>query len=365
MSKDNPDRNLVLRNGVYYLRTFVKGKLIQKSLRTGNVAFARKGRDKALSEIETWAFSDDSAVTWRDAVAEWIKYEGKHLPPKTAKRYLLSLKIAEPFLINFNIASINGRIIGDFIKMRRRNDASGATIRRDLTALSRVFDYAISENWRDDNPTLSRRRLIKERRDPITLPLAEDIEEIISVSSYELGNLIRAAWLTGCRMNELVTARWRNYDPLRKSLTVIGKGNKMRVISLRPVAGKDALEFFNNIERKPDCELIFPKRDGDVFKEPSTAFGHVRKIVTDKMGRQGRMFHQFRFHDLRHMFAVEALKAGMNIYMLQQHLGHSSIKVTEMYLAHLTHDEQSSAKGIGIHHTSSAYAANSYGGFSA
>lgn len=363
MSKDNPDRNLILRNGVYYLRTSVKGKIIQKSLRTGNVTLARKGRDKALSEIEEWAFSDDSAVTWRDAVAEWIKYEGKHLPPNTAKRYLLSLKIAEPFLINFNIAAINGRIIGDFIKMRRRNEASGATIRRDLTALSRVFDYSISENWRDDNPTLSRRRLIKERRDPIMLPLVEDIEAIISASSYELGNLIRAAWLTGCRMNELVTARWRNYDPLRKSLSVIGKGNKMRVISLRPVAGKDATEFFANLERKPDCELIFPKRNGKSFKEPSTDFCYVRKLVTDKKGKDGQRFHQFRFHDLRHMFAVEALKNGMNIYMLQQHMGHSSIKVTEMYLAHLTHDEQSQSKGFGMFYTSSLHTANGYGGF--
>jgi integrase/recombinase XerD len=53
----------------------------------------------------------------------------------------------------------------------------------------------------------------------------------------------------------------------------------------------------------------------------------------------------------------------MNIYMLQQHMGHSSIKVTEMYLAHLTHDEQSQSKGFGMFYTSSLHTANGYGGF--
>jgi integrase/recombinase XerD len=45
------------------------------------------------------------------------------------------------------------------------------------------------------------------------------------------------------------------------------------------------------------------------------------------------------------LFAVEALKSGMNIYDLQQHLGHSSVKVTEIYLAHLTPEEKARAKG--------------------
>lgn len=63
------------------------------------------------------------------------------------------------------------------------------------------------------------------------------------------------------------------------------------------------------------------------------------------MAKEGRQFDGFRFHDLRHLFAVEALKSGMNIYDLQQHLGHSSVKVTEMYLAHLTPEEKAMAKG--------------------
>jgi len=47
---------------------------------------------------------------------------------------------------------------------------------------------------------------------------------------------------------------------------------------------------------------------------------------------------------LRHVFAVNYLRAGGSIYDLQQVLGHSSVKVTEMYLAFLTPEEAQNAK---------------------
>lgn len=55
-------------------------------------------------------------------------------------------------------------------------------------------------------------------------------------------------------------------------------------------------------------------------------------------------FRPFRFHDLRHLFAVNALKNGMSIYQLSKHLGHSSIGVTEGYLKYLTPEEKLAAK---------------------
>lgn len=344
MSDKNPDKNLIFRGGVYHLRATIKGHLIQRSLRTSDVKVARSQRDKMLKEASDWAYRGDRVVTWLDAVAEWIDHEGKHLPPNTAKRYLSSLKQVKPFLANLNISAINGKIIGEYAKARRKQNASPATIRRDLTAISKVLDYAIAEDWRDDNPTLARRRLIKERRDPITLPNTNDIEAVIAASSPEFGALIRAAWLTGCRQNELVTAQWRDYDGVRKTLRVIGKGNKQRVISLRPTASKDAASFIASLPRREKVDLIFCKPNGEAFAQAASDFTHNRRAVIAKANKEGRRFDRFRFHDLRHLFAVEALKDGMNIYDLQKHMGHSSVKVTEIYLEHLTPDEAARAQ---------------------
>ncbi|MCR9071398.1 MAG: site-specific integrase, partial [Alphaproteobacteria bacterium] len=40
----------------------------------------------------------------------------------------------------------------------------------------------------------------------------------------------------------------------------------------------------------------------------------------------------FRCHDLRHEFAIRELESGRDIYDLSRHLGHSSVKTTELYL---------------------------------
>ena len=61
---------------------------------------------------------------------------------------------------------------------------------------------------------------------------------------------------------------------------------------------------------------------------------------------EGSDFVRFRIHDLRHAFAVRWLEAGGNIYRLQKHLGHSSIKTTEGYLDHVPEDIHDVVRGL-------------------
>jgi integrase/recombinase XerD len=63
--------------------------------------------------------------------------------------------------------------------------------------------------------------------------------------------------------------------------------------------------------------------------------------VARKAAQAGDGFRGFRFHDLRHLYAVEYLKAGRgSLYDLQQLLGHASVKTTEIYLAFLTPEQK-------------------------
>jgi len=55
---------------------------------------------------------------------------------------------------------------------------------------------------------------------------------------------------------------------------------------------------------------------------------------------------RFRFHDLRHLHAVEWLRSGRSIYTLQHRLGHDSIKATEVYLKYLAPEEQQRVRGL-------------------
>ena len=64
-----------------------------------------------------------------------------------------------------------------------------------------------------------------------------------------------------------------------------------------------------------------------------------------ELSGQDADFRRFRFHDLRHLHAVEWLQSGRSIYDLKERLGHSSIKTTEDYLAFLTPEERRATKG--------------------
>lgn len=80
------------------------------------------------------------------------------------------------------------------------------------------------------------------------------------------------------------------------------------------------------------------------YQKVSSRFAQIRARVNVERKKQKLAEITFRFHDLRHHFAVDYLKASGNIYDLQQILGPSSIKNTELYLSCLTPNEQRKAK---------------------
>jgi hypothetical protein len=162
-----------------------------------------------------------------------------------------------------------------------------ATIKRDLGALSSVLKYAKRRKLRKDNPALERLEDIVERRDPIVLPDPKDVELVISLAPGLMANLIRAAWVTGCRQAELVNVPRSNLDHKRKELTVIGKGNKLRVIDLVPFKGD---KYLSKVPAHLRSKYLFWHSDCERFKN---VHGHFARLVT-KIAARNQDFRKFR-----------------------------------------------------------------------
>jgi integrase/recombinase XerD len=287
---------------------------------------------------------------------EVIKAWGAHFRAQSSEttftRYMVSLGQLAPFLEGRKLPDINARLIGDIVAERQKV-VSNATVRRDLGALSSILNYAVDRGWCENNPVLPRLRGIKERRDPIVLPSDKDIELVISrglesdrrpgaqaVSMWP--QLIRAAWVTGARQAELVTAKRSQLDHRHKQLTLIGKGNKLRVIDLEPFNG---YQVFANLPSYVGCDLLFWHDRGEPYRNASSNFannlvGGTAKFAADA----GVAFTPFRFHDLRHKHAVDWLQSGGDIYELRDRLGHSSVAVTEGYTKYVTTAVKRAAK---------------------
>ncbi|WP_162596326.1 tyrosine-type recombinase/integrase [Methylobacterium sp. 17Sr1-1] len=289
---------------------------------------------------------------------------------RTFERYTNSIDIVADFLAGLHVDEVSDETIAEIVRARRAVGVTTATIRRDLTALSSVLGYAVDEKWRKGNPALEamRSRRMKERRDPIVLPEDRDIERVIARAPGNFKLLIRAALLTGCRQDELVTLERRHVDMNRRAISVRGKGNKRREVSLTD----EAVALFASIPVNLATRAVFwhpgaKGRIGDRAREepepgpfinPATRFSlYTRSIAAAeaeeiaKAAKSGKKleptFRRFRFHDLRHRFAVDYLRSGRGgIYTLQQEMGHTSIKVTELYLSFLTPEEQARAKDM-------------------
>lgn len=343
MSKRKSPPNTFWRGHVLWGRIKVKGTLHRWSLRTNNpVTAANRVREFKEQEIAR-AHYGDARRTYTETVKAWGKEISSNVQPSTATRYLISLKQIVPFLSDCYLDEIKADLISEIITKRRDRGASTATIRRDLVALSSVMGFAVDKGWRDDNPVLPRLKRLRERRDPIVLPEPDHIAMVVKRLPGNLKSLTLAALKTGCRQDELVGAERRNLDHSRKQLTVTGKGNKLRTLEL----SEAALAVFKSLPVFTGCKWLFWHDDGEPYRNVSSRFAHLVKETQKVAQKNGRDFRPFTFHHLRHRYAVDYLKAGGNIYDLQQLLGHSSVKTTEIYLTYLTPAEQRAVKYSG------------------
>jgi site-specific recombinase XerC len=88
----------------------------------------------------------------------------------------------------------------------------------------------------------------------------------------------------------------------RRTLQLIGKGDQLRTIDLPDAA-------FDLISSLDPEELIFCDEAGAAFKDPAGLFCRLRKKVEDRALVAGKSHRRSRFHDLRHDFAVKALRS--------------------------------------------------------
>lgn len=329
-----------------YGRTRVAGRLYRWSLETNDPKIAAARRQESKDRIVATRHADAQgfAAVVEAWAEEWL------LPnkgPKTTKRYLLSIKQIAPYLEGKKLAEIDGPLIATIIKGRRTKGITNATIKRDLVALSSVFNFAIDQGWCENNPVLPRMKRVEEKHHPIVLPSDDDIDQVIEIAPGLIKDLMRVALATGAREDELLSATLDQVDKPRRQMTLKGKGRKgvkkHRVIDLVPFDGHKLLDA---VEVHPTSSFVFWHSDGLAYHGFPQQFCKLTKRAARIAAKNGRTFRHFRFHDLRHVHAVRWLKSGRSIYDLQRRLGHASIKTTEIYCTFLTPEEDRIVKGL-------------------
>lgn len=332
-------KNIYLRNGTWWARFKVRGVEYRRSLRTTVRNEAERRLDATRKAIEREAFFGIAEPrTFASAVESWTEHCTGDLNPKTVARYMTSFKQVWRHLADTHVHQIDVPKLREMVKARRIEGASTATIKRDLTAISGVLKHAADENWMEEiNPTLAIRAKgkMKEKREPIVLPDPADIKAVKAKSAPRFADAIDFARETGMRLSEIFDLTHRNVG--QGAITIPkAKHNSLRVIPLSDKARRI-------IEKQPrhiKGPYVFWHSSGEKWSSPSSSFRENQRRAQKAAQKAGQEYRWFRFHDLRHLFAVEYLRAKRgSIYDLQRIMGHTSITTTEIYLKYLTPDQ--------------------------
>lgn len=336
-------RGLYTRNGIFWARFKVRGHEYRISLRTRSRATAERRLKAERQRIEDTAyFGASDPVSWQAAVVSWAEAWGRlEIKPATGRRYLVSLTQVRRWLDDKPVQKIDIPLLKEIVAARGKQNASNATIRRDMTAISSVLGHCVDEGWIDENPArMMDRSRFKERKAKIILPRPDSITLVFADRSRFM-DMAELARETGMRQEEIAGLEHDRIDRARMSATLEDtKGDVVREV---PLSAR-ALEI---IDRQPQflrSPFVFWRGAGERFKNVDAQFYATTQRVARKAAQQGIPFRRFRFHDLRHLFAVDYLRLRKgSLYDLQLVLGHKSIKTTEGYLAHLTPDERHDA----------------------
>jgi integrase len=322
--------NLYKRNGVWWGRFQVAGTDHRRSLRTRDRAEAKERLEKLRRDLSHLAYYGENRMTYKAAVTQWAAEYLPSLKPATAARYKVSARQLDPHLSSLYIDQIDRKTISRYIRARKEQSATNATIRRDLTALSRIMSCCVAWGYRDDNPAQQfDRSIIRERRDPVRYVQDDEVSRLVKACPPGLARMVRLLEQTGMREEEAASLEWSQVNLARAEILLTKtKTNTPRVVPL----SEAAVGTISGTPRSLSSPYVFWHGAGSRYRNVSSRLAAIK----------AKQELRFRIHDLRHKFAIDWLRQHRDIYRLSKILGHSSVKTTEIYLAFI--DEGSAQK---------------------
>lgn len=137
--------------------------------------------------------------------------------------------------------------------------------------------------------------------------------------------MLRVFYATGCRISEIAKFVVADlYLPELKVFVRDGKGDKDRYVLLDPETAELLAQFVAGLS--PDAK---------VFDIGERQISRIVKALAERIGipeRYTAMGRNFSPHSLRHTCATHLYEAGMDLYMLKEILGHSSLATTREYI---------------------------------
>jgi site-specific recombinase XerD len=250
-----------------------------------------------------------------EAIKKWQKYTRRNYSPQTCDLYNYVLKLYS----SQNGTNITTESIESFLDDILQN-YSRSTFNTYLTAMRSFCKYqniqlGATENYAKPIPYLKevnyKQRIVTE---------TEYAKILANVRQGTEKHIIEFLANTGIRRQEFFDLCWEQIAEDLKSMRILGKGRKYRVVPLNDTC-REILQVYG---RQPG-RVQFTMR-----------YGSLRGLnyLCRKTARKAKI-PRFSPHSLRHYFCTMLVKKGVSIYLVSRILGHASVLVTQRIYCHL------------------------------
>ena len=253
----------------------------------------------------------------------------------TIKNYQLDLTDFFKYVSKSNIDFLNikNTHVRGYLKYLDTRNLKNTTISRRISALRTFYNYLLEKGLVKSNIFLNVKNPKLEKKLPNYLNYTEIEELLASIDTktdegLERRLLIEMFYSTGCRVGEMVNVKISDIDFSSKTIKVMGKGSKERIVYYGDYASKYLEDYLKNKDKKG---YLFTNKRGEKL-----TIQEVEYIVRDIMKHISIKTHVTP-HTLRHTFATHLLNNGADIRTVQELLGHANLSTTGIY-THVSSD---------------------------
>lgn len=279
-------------------------------------------------------------MNYTEQVRKYLEYceFRKELDWNTLKAYRIDLKQ----FFEYAMEDIPGKEkIEDYITELHKKFKQ-KTVKRKIASVKAYYNYLVEKEIINDTPF---RKIKVKFKETMILPRIiprEEIEQLLNymyaqenksnVKTYKYWlrdiAVIETLFATGARVYEISNIREDNVNLNTGLIRIMGKGGKERYIQ---IASSEILDILKNYYREnadtiKQSGFFFVNNRGCRYTEQSI------RLMLKKYTRLAGIERNITPHMFRHSFATYLIEEGVDISCVQQILGHSSIKTTQIYI---------------------------------
>ncbi len=235
---------------------------------------------------------------------------------------------------SMDIVSVNYAQIRSWIISLVEQNISNRSINRKISALNTFYRFQLKIGEIKTNPLTIHKALKTIKKVQLPFSKAEIdkvLDDIIFDDSFEGIRdrvIVELFYSTGIRRIELVNLKLNSLNFQSKTLKVLGKRNKERIVPLLDSILK-TLEMYlvkrSRLENIQDSDSLFLTKKGAKIYETL-----VYRIINNYFSKASSKVKKSP-HILRHSFATHLLNQGADLNAVKELLGHSSLAATQVY----------------------------------